>query len=549
MHILMVAAENAALPGAKVGGVADVVRDVPRALAQAGHEVTVLIPAYQQLSHLPQARLLHTLTVEFARALETLELHELRMPQEPAGVRLLTLDHPLFGACGAGQIYCHDLEEPFATDAVKFALFCQGVAYALASGALGSVDLIHAHDWHAATLLLLRRFHRAYGALRRLPTVFTIHNLSLQGIRPLRNSWSSPERWFADMKLDTALVADPRWPDCLNLMRAGINLADQVHVVSPTYAAEIIEPSDPAFGLVRGEGLQHDLARLSAQGRLHGILNGCEYPPELLGAPTPGKVQLADQAEAALASWVGDRASIKASWFHAQRRLQAWRERAPPDGFVVSSVGRLTPQKIGLLMLELDGKSVLDHLLEQLGDGLMLVLGSGDAACEQFMMEAMCRHDNLLFFCGYAEALGESLYRYGDLFLMPSVFEPCGISQMLAMRAGTPCLVHGVGGLADTVRHFDNGFVFKGGDSAAQGAALLAVFRQARQVYRDAPQQWQTLCRAAAAARFTWARAVQDYERQLYGLRGVATAAHSSHSRSSRAISAMEELGPQEPAG
>jgi starch synthase len=516
MHILMVAAENGAVPGAKVGGIADVVRDVPRALARVGHEVTVLIPGYQQLSHLPEARALHTLTVEFARALETLELFELNLSTEPDGVRTLVLEHPLFGACGAGQVYCHDADEPFATDALKFALFCQGVAYALASGALGKVDLIHAHDWHTSMLLLLRRFHPAYPQLRRIPTVFTVHNLSLQGIRPLRDSWSSPGRWFPELALEPELVGDPRWIDCINLMRTGINLADQVHVVSPTYAREIIESSVPVLGLVRGEGLERDLRRLSGAGKLHGILNGCEYPPELQ-TTTPSKAEMVHLAQTTLEHWVGRHASIKAAWFHALQRVHAWRARGGEERFVVSSVGRLTPQKVSLLQVDIDGVSALDRLLERMPDGLFIMLGSGDAGCEEFMSATMQRHDNFLYFAGYAERLGDMLYRYGDLFLMPSTFEPCGISQMLAMRAGTPCLVHKVGGLADTVKHLDNGFVFSGESPVGQARAMLQVFDEVLALYGSA--KWEAIIKNASAARFTWDSVIADYERQLYQCR------------------------------
>jgi starch synthase len=477
--------------------------------------VTVLMPGYQQLSHLPEAQPLHSVVVEFARALETLELFELRVPDAPPAVRTLVLEHPLFGACGAGQVYCHDADEPFATDALKFALFCQGVAYALVSGALGQIDVIHAHDWHAAALLLLRRYHPAYAPLREIPTVFTVHNLSLQGIRPLRNSWSAPGRWFPELLLEREWVGDPRWSDCINLMRTGINLADQVHVVSPTYAREIIEPSVPELGLVRGEGLEHDLRRLSEAGRLHGILNGCEYPPEIeTSAPT--KAQIVNLAQATLENWVGRHTTINAAWFHALQRVHAWRTCTEQERFVVVSVGRLTPQKVSLLQVDLDGVSTLDRFLERLQDGLFIMLGSGDASCENFMTKAMQRHGNFLYLAGYADALAEQLYRYGDLFLMPSTFEPCGISQMLAMRAGTPCLVHKVGGLADTVKHLDNGFVFSGSNPVQQAWALLRVFDDILMLHGSA--EWEAITRRAAAARFTWDTVVAAYERLLYRL-------------------------------
>ncbi|MGV3592158.1 MAG: glycogen/starch synthase, partial [Gammaproteobacteria bacterium] len=221
----MLAAENGVLKGAKVGGIADVIRDVPRALALRGHQVTVLTPGYQALSKLPGAHFQHSLTVEFGGALETLELFRIDTPDEPPGVRHYVLEHPLFGACGAGHVYCHDQYEPFATDASKFALFCQAACCSLVTEAFGKIDVLHLHDWHAALVLLLRQAHSGYQALQQIPAVFTIHNLSLQGVRPFAQNLSSPGHWFQSLKYDPAPVADPLYPYCITLMRTGINLA------------------------------------------------------------------------------------------------------------------------------------------------------------------------------------------------------------------------------------------------------------------------------------------------------------------------------------
>src|SRR5688572_2704237 len=156
MHILMVAAENGALAGAKVGGIGDVVRDVPFALARRGHTVTVITPGYQALSRLPGATYQRDLEVSFAGAGEILSMHVVAHDDCPPQVQYLVLEHPLFAACGTGRIYCHDDHEPFATDASKFALFCKAVCVALATGAIARTDVIHLHDWHAALVLLLR---------------------------------------------------------------------------------------------------------------------------------------------------------------------------------------------------------------------------------------------------------------------------------------------------------------------------------------------------------------------------------------------------------
>lgn len=518
MHILMLAAENGALPGAKVGGIADVIREVPRALAKVGHQVTVLTPGYQSLSQLPDARLLHTLTVDFASTLETLSLY--RIDQEPVtdGVQHLVLEHPLFAACGIGSIYCHDAYEPFATDASKFALFCMAACHAVVTSTIPAVDMLHLHDWHASLVLLLRESHSAYLPLLDIPAVFTIHNLSLQGVRPFADNPSSPETWFPLLNYDRTLIADPRYPDCINLMRTGINLAEQVHVVSPRYAGEILLPSQPELGLIRGEGLEADLSHLNEQGRLHGILNGCDYLDDL-EAKKPNRLQFIEAARSTLQHWVGNRSQMPTAWFHAEQRLLQWRERKLREQVVVASIGRLTPQKVSLLQVSTSpGMHVIDELLEMIPNGCLIMIGSGDSGCEYFMLEAMRRHPNFLFMCGYADALGDLLYRYCDVFLMPSSFEPCGISQLLAMRAGKPVLVHAVGGLADTVKHGVNGFSFGGVDQEEQAQNLVVAFADMLAVRNTRLPEWRKICRAAADTRFTWDTTVQQYLQHLYGV-------------------------------
>ncbi len=515
MHIAMIASENGALPGGKVGGIGDVIRDVPRELVAQGHTVTVINPGYQFLSRLPGALLVTTLTVDFASTLERIAIYEVEVPGTPPGVRMVLLEHPLFGSAGDATIYHHDPHEPFATDARTFALFCHALCLAFVSGALPRPDVLHLHDWHAALLLVLRQAHPAYRSLQAIPCVFTIHNLSLQGIRPMTGNWSSPGVWFPALKLPRTDVVDPRYPDCINLMRAGIRLADKVHVVSPTYAREIQLPSEADHGLIRGEGLEKDLQQAAQQGRLFGILNGCEYPPGRVRAIAHR--QFLEAAASVLDSWVDNKLWIKAALFRALQRVDVWSERTRKPPMVVASIGRLTAQKVRLLAVPTsDGRSALDAMLDELDNGVMIILGSGDENYEHFLLQVMQRHENFLFLCGFSESLADLLYRYCDLFLMPSSFEPCGISQMLAMRAGTPCLVHKVGGLADTVRHMDNGFCFEGANLQEQVVALLAAFNEVQQLRSGRLPLWNNIGKNAAATRFSWEGVVQEYIDVLY---------------------------------
>ncbi len=516
MHVLMVAAENDALPGGKVGGIGDVLRDLPPALAELDCAVSVISPAYGRLDDLPDTRRLALLDVGFRGDVYRVELFEVNAGEPAPRVRQLVLEHAAFSPCGRGVIYCDDPpERPFATDASKFALFSAAVAQALIQDRLGKIDVVHLHDWHAAMLLVLRRFNPAYRKLRKLRCVYTLHNLSLQGVRPLRGDASALESWFPQLRYQAAQLADRRWPDCINLMAVGIRLADAVHTVSPSYCKEILLPSAvTSAAYYGGEGLEADLVAAQAEGRLHGFLNGCEYPPEL--PATPDWTGLLDLMRTENLRWIGARAQVAGPHFVAHARLGELSATRPKT--LLTSVGRITSQKVRLLQESAgDGRPALEGVLDALGDdGLLIMLGSGTPALEQFLAATSARRRNLLYLCGYSDALAQALYGAGDLFLMPSSFEPCGISQMLAMRAGQPCLVHRVGGLKDTVKPGVTGFGFNGNSLVEQTDALVAALRDALTLRANHARRWQATCKAAARARFRWRSTAEACLNLLY---------------------------------
>ena len=516
MHVLMVAAENDALPGGKVGGIGDVIRELPAALAALGCSVTVISPAYGRLDDLPEPRRLAQLDFSFRGVPTSVELFEVGGKHPVPQVRHVVLDHAAFSPCGRGVIYCDDPpERPFATDASKFALFSAAAGKAVAQGCLGDIDVLHLHDWHAAILLLLRRYDPAFRKLRKLRCVYTLHNLALQGVRPLRGDPSALESWFPELRYQTTPVADRRWPDCVNLMAVGIRMADAVHTVSPSYCREILLPSAVSTaGYYGGEGLEADLVEAQTEGRLHGFLNGCEYPPALPAAPAWG--ELVDLMRTENLRWAGAKAQVSGANFVAHARLGELAKQRP--ALLLTSVGRITSQKVRLLAEPAsDGRSGLEGVLDAVGnDGLLVMLGSGGPALEQFIAATSARRRNLLFLCGYSDALSHAVYGAGDLFLMPSSFEPCGISQMLAMRAGQPCLVHLVGGLKDTVKPGVNGFGFKGNSLMDQTDGLIAALRDAIDLRAKHPQRWQAMCKAAARARFRWGATAKACVKSLY---------------------------------
>ncbi len=515
-HILMIASENDALPGGKVGGIGDVVRDVPRALVKKGCTVTVLTPAYGVFSNLPGAKKGTRLNVSFGGTHDLLDLYEVPGRQAISGVRHWAIEHPLFSTCGKGRIYCDDPDgRPFATDASKFALFCVAAAEAIIKSEFGKIDVLHLHDWHAAFLLILRRFNPVYKALKRIRCVYTIHNLALQGIRPFSDDESSLQQWYPDLKYKRAQLADPRWPDCVNPTAIGIRLADAVHVVSPTYAEEILRPSDvAALGQYGGEGLEADLQAAKTGKRLFGILNGCEYLAK--HKPTVASwAALLKLLHAQVLFMAARSSTLSSALFIAQNRIDKLSNKRPM--FLLTSVGRITEQKVRLLQQETStGRPALECILEALGeDGLLIMVGSGDRGYEQFLSETAARYSNFIFLCGYSEAMVTALYDMGDLFLMPSSFEPCGISQMLAMRAGQPCLVHHVGGLRDTVQDNVTGFAFTGRNPTEQADNLVATLHRAM-IAKTRAKKWQAMRKKATAKRFQWADSIDVYLKQLY---------------------------------
>jgi starch synthase len=515
-HILMVSAENGALPGGKVGGIGDVVREIPGALAKRDCQVSVITPAYGVFAKLAGATPVQTLRVRFAGGEWALELFALNGISDDSRVRHYVIEHPLFSSCGVGRIYCDDPPgRPFESDANKFALFSIAVAEAVKQGAFGKLEVLHLHDWHSAFMLILRHYDPNYAVLGTLRCVYSIHNLAIQGVRPFANQQSSLQSWYPDLVYDSRRLADPNWGDCVNPMAAAIRLADVVHTVSPSYAEEILLPGDPVNGVHGGEGLEADLRAARAEQRLFGILNGCEYPQPAAG-PVQDWPALLLFMRALLLRWISRTTTLASAHFIAQQALADLAEKRP--SMLVTSVGRITEQKIGLMReMTSSGHPALHDALDALArDGLMIMAGSGDSECEQFLCETMTSHANFIFLRGYSDELAEALYRLGDLFFMPSSFEPCGISQMLAMRAGQPCLVHEVGGLRDTVANKRTGLSFNGKNPRTRANALVRTMKTALQLFLGEPQKWQKMRKAAAAQRFSWADSVDAYIQQLY---------------------------------
>jgi len=468
LRVLAVAAE--CFPLIKTGGLADVVGALPGALAAEGIAVRTLLPGYPAvMAALRDAATVHSLAQlhgEPARVLAG----------RAAGLDLLVLDAPHLYARPGNPYGGPNGEWP--DNGVRFAALAQ-VAAAIGHGAArGYVpDIIQAHDWHAG--LVPAFLH--YDQRPRPATVMTIHNLAYQGQFPgdmLATLGLPPQAYTYDGVESYGAIG---------FLKAGIALADRVTTVSPSYAAEILT-NEGSMGL--GDLLNR---RASA---LTGILNGID---DTLWNPATD-MHLASRFTATdLAARAPNKAALQA-------RLGLDRD---PGALLVGVVSRLTWQKGMDLLL-----AALPVLLR--GGGQLAMLGSGDQDLERGFADAAGRHPGRVgAWIGYDEALAHRVQGGADAILVPSRFEPCGLTQLAALRYGAIPVVARVGGLADSV-------VDAGDANLASGAATGVHFAPVTQQQLEAaldrtlvlwrePWQWRRLQARAMGTDVGWTRAAQRY--------------------------------------
>lgn len=505
---LFVAAENDAIANCKAGGMGDVVRDVPREISKRGDKVHVVVPSYSRL-HIG-ARFIANLDFRLRGSSYKAELYEVVGKKEYDNITHYVIHHPEIEEGGIAHIYHDDPTEPFYTDSIKYFIFCTAVAEAIKMGAFGELDIVHIHDWHSAPLLFLKTYHPAYKALKKMRYVYSIHNLAIQGIRPFHDNYASVGNWFPEVDLDYKALADPRYTDCVNLMAVGIRLADAVHTVSPSYKDDVMLPSRrPEF--VGGESLEKDLQKADNEGRLFGILNASNY----------GNIREAEKGfiyrntVKALFRWLQDESKkYKADFLaHTGEKIMDYVTERPK--FIVSSVARLTEQKFYFFKRSPEAFEKMLQRLEKI-DGIFMLLGTGDPDYEELFRQMSYKHKNFVFTNGQSEDLIDSIYLETDLYFMPSLFEPCGISQMLAMRNGNPCLVHHTGGLKDTVEHMKTGFSFGGKTYNGQIKDMIKKFDEALTIWEKDKPKWNKIKNSAKKARFTWEESLDEYYSKLY---------------------------------
>jgi starch synthase len=454
MNILMVCSEFA--PWAKTGGLADAVAGLSQALGVAGHDVRALLPQY---AHLPVAA--HTTSL--ATPLGEYRVAELA---NGAGPRIFAVD---LGALAVDGIYTGD-----ARDAGRsLRLAAAGSAFAVDGW---RADVLHCHDWHAALTPVAQRL-----AGDSTPSILTLHNVGYQGLFAAEVLAD-----FGARRLEPHIATDARANGTVNFLRAGLRAASRITTVSPTYASEILEPE---FGM----GLDDVL--VARRSDVLGILNGVDYG---VWAPEHDPFIAAHYSAGKLAAKQRNKEQLLA-------RLALDSGRRDP---VVGVVTRLATQKgIDLLI------AALPTLLAETR-ARFVVLANGDATLAAALRALAADQPRRVSFTdGYDEGLAHQIFAGSDLTLVPSRYEPCGLTQMYALRYGTIPVVRATGGLADTIEHYDpetrtgNGSVFRDADPGG----LLWGLRTALGWYDDA-EAWRHLVQNAMAADFSWAKQVPQYE-------------------------------------
>ncbi|MGL5378016.1 MAG: glycogen synthase GlgA [Cetobacterium sp.] len=469
-------ATSEADPFLKVGGLGDVSLALPKALTKVGVNAKVILPKNGKIPQkfIDEMKFVASFTVPVGWRNQYAGLFHL----EHDGVDFYFLDNE----------YYFKRHVPYGhyDDGEIFSFYCRGVLEAIKHIPNFAPDVIHCNDWHTGMIpVLLKTFYSEDELLKNTKTVFTIHNLKYQGVfskNILGELLGLDDSFYSEDKL--------KFYDGVSFMKGGLIYSDAVTTVSETYSKEITYP-------FYGERLNGLIVELGD--KVQGIVNGIDYT---LYDPRKDEKLYSKFGLANLKSKTENKLEL-------QKRLGL-----PVDKnvFMVGLVSRLVSQK-GLDLI----KWVMDDILNI--DLQFVVLGTGDVQYEDLFNYYSYTHPNKLSAnITFSDELARKIYGAADLFLMPSLFEPCGIGQLTAMRYGTIPLVRETGGLKDTVLDFNpdtfggTGFVFQNYNAHD----MLFKLEAAAKVFYENKKAWTALTRSAMKYNSEWKESAKKYK-SLYG--------------------------------
>ena len=469
--ILFIASE--AVPFIKTGGLADVVGSLPKYFDKEYFDIRVMVPKYLCIKQEWRDKMQYVTHFYMNLAWRSQYVGILELEYE--GIKFYFVDNEYYfaGAKPYGNIY-EDIE--------KFAFFSKAAISALPSLDFRP-DIIHCHDWQTGLIpVYMKERFRDGDFYRGMKSVITIHNLKFQGkwdTKTVRSITGLSEYFFTPDKLEAYKDA--------NLLKGGIVYADAVTTVSDTYAEEIKTP-------FYGEGLDGLLRARS--GDLRGIVNGIDYDDF---NPTTDR-QIVNPYDAA--NFRKEKVKNK----HAlQQELGL---KVDDRKMMIGVVSRLTDQK---------GLDLIAYVMDELcrDDIQLVVLGTGEERYENmFRHFAWKYNEKVSANIFYSDALSHKIYASCDAFLMPSLFEPCGLSQLMALRYGTIPIVRETGGLKDTVEPYNEyesrgtGFSF----TNYNAHEMLNAVRYAQRIYYDKKREWNKMVDRAMAADFSWHVSAAKYQ-------------------------------------
>jgi len=472
MNIAFAASE--CVPFSKTGGLADVVGALPRALAAAGHSVSVYLPRYRQTKLSDARTVVPSITIPFD---DRYRFCSVVTGGGHSGVNFYFVEYPEFFDRDA--LYGTSAGD-YPDNAERFALFSRAVLEA--SKILGVPDAFHCHDWQSALIpILLRTQYAEDPAFHDVGTVFTIHNMGYQGL------FAPDTLPLVNLPWDLLAIDKMEFFGQVNFLKGALVYSDFITTVSRKYSQEI-QTTEYGFGL---EGVLHDRAA-----SVTGILNGVDYDE---WSPQTDKFIAAKFSPENL----GDKAKCKQDLLTTFGVTGA-NLQLP----VIGIVSRFAAQKGFDLIAQIMDRLALEEMI-------VVALGNGDKQYEEMFVRMQKQFpQKIAVKIAYDNAVAHKIEAGSDMFLMPSKYEPCGLNQIYSLKYGTVPIVRATGGLDDTIEPWDartgKGTGFKFTDYS--GEALLLTIKHALKAFRD-QSSWQTLMRNGMNKDFSWNASAKEYVR------------------------------------